>query len=150
MVYTINTRTQAVSHHTLAWHDVLVTSGVTYGLTSGALVKLSGVIEVGAEPFVQTGEMSLAGGQLFNLPKLSLGGYSLGDCEVTLSTKEHGSSITESGFVISMSDEMDQHELILGTHQQARTYQVKLGFSAETKVLTLDGHGFNPVRPRRA
>jgi hypothetical protein len=52
--------------------------------------------------------------------------------------------------MIAMSEETDQHELILGTRQQASTYQIKLEFSAKTEVTTLDGLGLNPVRHRRA
>ena len=144
MLTVFNTVTMGAVEYSLNWSDVATVSGVLYGLSAEGIEYLSGV--TAAVPQVTTGQLQLAGGQEFNMPRLTLGA-SGESCSVEVSAKTQGVVQVLNMADVELTGELDQHEVMVGAGQHARAYEVTL--KGAERVQSLDGW-FNTVRHRRA
>lgn len=147
MIFAVNPK-GAVSRFSLTWLGITTYNTDVYGITTTGLVKFEGDTESTVSPYVITGELQPLGGQEYNVPKVTIGMVGTGGAAITTTTNEHGQPQTNERITFDIAG-TDQYEVVLGTANAARTYQLKLEIPADTKVLSADIY-VNPIRHRRA
>lgn len=151
-LYVINTVTSTVS----TYHGLTLKSLATVGsnllmVELGSLLKQAGTTDAGRAivPLITTGELVLAGKQIYNVPKINFTAAGTGIMTVGRYTTEQGTAQTPSSYSQQLSTEFDQYEMMLETRQAARTYKFDLGLSAVGDMLESFNVYVNPVRHRR-
>jgi hypothetical protein len=145
-VVVFNTITLAPSEYRLVALDVATVDGEVRFLTAAGVVKLS---EADVTPIgiMETGKMRPVQ-QEFNIPKASLGVTGEGSMSIQTTTEEHGKEQINDAIVVTLGEDADQYEVVLGTANVARTYAVEVGLPAGARMFSADLY-INPVRHRR-
>lgn len=145
--------TLGVSEYDIPAVDVVIHEGEPLFLTQTGVVGFDAEADLEANPvvsFIQTGDLQPVGGQEYNAPKLTLGVRGAIDSTMTVqtTTNEQGISQVNEEIEIPLAVDTDQYEVLLGTANVARTYQVKVGVPVGAKLISADMY-INPVRHRR-
>lgn len=147
-IVTFHGVTLGVSEYSIPALDVAAADGAVRFLTPTGVYQLEGNVEATATPYVLTGKLHPVD-QEYNAPKITLGiNGGDGDLLVQTITNEQGAEQVNGEIETPLSTGADQYEVVLGTGNTARTYQIKIGLPSGARLFDSELY-INPVRHRR-
>lgn len=152
-VITFHGATMGITEYDIPAIDVVIHDDEPLFLTATGVAGFDAEADLEANPvvsFIQTGNLQPVGGQEYNAPKLTLGVLGAADSTMTVqtTTNEQGALQVNEEIEVPLAVDTDQYEVLLGTANVARTYQVKVGVPVGAKLISADMY-INPVRHRR-
>lgn len=126
-VVTFHAATLAVSEYSLPWTDVVQVGGEIYGLGPDGIQTLSGPIEAGATPYVETGDLELTAGAVCGVTRGYLQGQTNSTLTLTATARMQGKLYEQSYSVPGWPwAESRPRTVPLARHLQGSTWQFKL------------------------